>query len=215
MWKKRFLGVIGAALMMSSAAVADTTIVNGMFSSGLDGWTPEGQVYEAGEKAWFDDEEGGSLGRLSQVFTISNDTEFLSFDFVFVSNESPEGPEASESGVPSDFPDAFAAYLLDPVSGDALAGNPGRDDFYYCDSDGQEITIASVSGGTVKLDVSGLRGQEALLRFELLGMDGDVETLVSLDNVMEIPEVSVVPVPGAALLGIIGVGIMGLYRRVR
>lgn len=117
-----------------------------------------------------------------------------------------------EAGGPYDQfapPDAFLASLYD-WNGDPLFANPlGVDEFYYLDNTSILDTTGTVIGNTVRLDVSSLVGQDVLLVFDLWSSYDGMITTVSLDNV----NASVIPAPGALLLGLIGLGIVALRRR--
>lgn len=187
------------------SAFAGPNLQNGDFSSGLSGWTVEwGDVTDGGGYALFQEDSIHITSTLSQEFTIPVGALDLSFDVVMT---------AVSGGVSDPFawPDAFTASLLDPVTYNPLVSNPGYPDFYYLDNTGSLETIAGISGNTVSLDVSTLRGLDALLSFDLLASYDGMSTSVSLDNV----NVSVIPAPGALLLGLIGAGAAGLWRRFR
>jgi hypothetical protein len=81
-----------------------------------------------------------------------------------------------------------------------LIANPGFNDFFYMDHTGVVETVGTFDGTHVALDVSAVRGLDAYLVFNLVASEDGITTSVSLDNV----NVSVVPLPGALLLGLAG-----------
>jgi len=190
-------------LMPQSLVLADVSVENGDFSAGLSGWSVDpfgGNVVDGGGYALFVEDPDLMLTSLSQEFTIPPLALELSFD-VEMSAEGTYDPFA--------WPDAFTASLLDPGTFDPLISNPFVTDFYYIDNTGYVETVAKVYGNTVKFDVSSLAGQNVFLAFDLLGSDDGMFTSVRLDNV----DVSVIPAPGALLLGLIGTGVIGIWRR--
>jgi hypothetical protein len=195
--------VISLVFLAGTGAFAGPTLQNGDFSSGLDFWTVEsGTVTDGGGYALFEEHPVDLSSTLSQVFTIPALANRLSFDVLM------------SYGLGGDYdpfawPDAFTASLLDPVTLDPLLSNPGYTDFFYLDNTGVVETIATVWGNTVKLDVSGLAGLDAYMVFNLLGSADGMMTSVTLDNV----NISVIPAPGALLLGLIGASIIGSWRR--
>ena len=81
-----------------------------------------------------------------------------------------------------------------------------------------ESTVTGGSGvysGTVSIDVTSFAGWDTLLAFDVLhGLDPDyntdgMDTTVALDFV----NISVIPAPGALLLGSIGIGCISYLRR--
>jgi len=198
------LGVGGIALLcLCLTSLAGPTVENGDFSAGLTGWTVEyGTVTDGGGFALFQEHATSLSSTLSQEFTIPALALELSFDVVISSV--PGGDDD-----PFAWPDAFTASLLDPVTFDPLISNPGVTEFYYLDNTGYEETVGTVSGSTVSLDVSSWAGYDVLLSFDLWGGLDGMQTTVGVDNV----NVSVIPAPGALLLGLIGTGAVGLWRR--
>ena len=219
MKEKRFFELLGFSVMVLTiaglTAYASPTPLNGDFSAGLTDWNLEyGTVTDGGGFALFEEDPFSLSSTLSQVFTIPVLALELSFDVVMTWTDDP-GFEPDPSYTP--WPDAFTASLLDPVTWDPLISYPGYTDFYYLDfyylhnNTGVEHTVATVSGNTVRLNVFGMDGEDVLLVFDLYGDDDGRWTSVTLDNV----NISVIPAPGALLLGLIGTGAVGLWRRLR
>jgi len=198
-----FKSAIFIAFIIASAgltAFAAPTVQNGDFSAGLANWTLEyGDVIDGGGFALFQESITVLSSTISQVFTIPALAQELSFDVIMLSVPGGDYDEFA-------WPDAFTASLLDPVTYNPLVFNPGYTEFYYMDNTGYVDTIATVSGNTVSVDVSGFAGLDAYLVFDLWGSYDGMLTSVSLDNV----KVSVIPVPGALLLGFIGIGTVGV-----
>jgi len=208
MKEKRFFERLGFSLIFIAftAAMALAVPTNGDFSSGLSGWTVEsGNVSDGGGYALFQEHETEALSSLVQEFTLPPLAWELSFD---VEMSADQGGDYDEFAAP----DAFTASLLDPVTKDPLIYNPpDYTDFYYMDNSPYVQTVAAISGKTVTLNVWGLAGQNVFLAFDLIGGDDGMLTEVSLDNV----DISVIPAPGALLLGLIGTGAVGLWRRLK
>jgi hypothetical protein len=198
------LGVGGIGLLcLCLTSLAGPTLQNADFSAGLSNWTVEyGTVTDGGGFALFEEDLFDLSSTLSQVFTIPTLALELSFDVVMASVPGEEHET---------WPDAFTASLLDPGTLDPLIFNPGYTEFYYLDNLGNEVTVASVMGNKVMLDVSGLAGQDVFLSFDLWGGLDGMQTTVGIDNV----NVSVIPAPGALLLALIGTGLLGIIGRWR
>ena len=199
------LGVGGIALLcLCLTTLAGPTLQNGDFSSGLDFWNPEyGTVTDGGGFALFQEHATSLSSTLSQEFTIPALALELSFDVVM---------SLAGNYDTAEWADAFTACLYDNSTGFPLDNNPGVDDFFYIEHTGLFETVGSFDGTTVTLDVSAFRDMDAYLVFDLWAnlYDG-METSVSLDNV----NISVIPAPGALLLGLIGAGMVGLMRKSR
>ncbi|MBN1362190.1 MAG: hypothetical protein JW993_16460 [Sedimentisphaerales bacterium] len=186
-----------------SPAYADITLQNGDFSSGLAGWTVEwGDVTDGGGYALFQEDAFDISSTLSQQFTLPLGAQLLSFDLT-LSAEGDRDPFA--------WPDAFTASLLDAATFDPLiTWDPFVTEFFLLENTGAMETSAgmAVAGNTISLDVSSWRGQDVLLSFDLWGSYDGMTTTTHLDNV----DVSVVPLPSAVLLAIVGLGssIIGL-----
>lgn len=193
-------------LFALSVASAAPTLQNGDFSGGLTGWTVEyGTVTDGGGYALFQEDTSSLSSTLSQVFNLPVGSQTLSFERVMTSGGSPTFVS---------WPDTFTASLLDPLTFDPLIANPGVTEFYSLDNLGNETTVGLVAGNTVTLDVSALAGKDVFLSFDLWGGDDGMSTIVKLDNV-NVSGVSVVPVPGALLLGFIGTSLVGWLRRAK
>lgn len=192
------------AVLATVTAFGGPTLQNGDFSAGLSSWDVEwGTVSPDSGHALFEEDPVDASSTLSQPFTIPSLALDLSFDI-----ELSAVPGGDDYGFP---PDAFMVSLLNPVTCDPLVSNLGFTEFYYLDNTDYEETVGSVSGNTVTLDISGLRGLDALLSFDLWGGDDGMLTTAALDNV----NIAVIPTPGALLLGLIGTGTVGLWRRFR
>jgi len=185
--------------------MAGPSLQNGDFSiPALSAWTVEfGDVTDGGGFALFQEDPASVSSTLGQQFTIPSSAATLSFDLSGLLE--PGGPYDPEA-----WPDAFCAYLLDPLTGDPLVSTVGGTEFFYVDSTGYLDTVASLTFNsstlTATLDVSALGGLDAYLRFDLWSREDGWITYVGLDNVNV--QGSAVPVPGALLLGLIGTGIL-------
>lgn len=207
---KKFVSVVLVALVTGVVFAAPTLpLENGNFSTpGLSGWTIEyGTVTDSGGYAMFQEDSASLSSTLSQQFALPAGATTLSFDFWM---SSVQGGEFD----PFAWPDAFTASLLDPVTFDPLASNPGSTEFFYLDNTGYQSSIGTVSGNTVSLDVSSFTGSDVFLSFDLWGGLDGMQTSVSIDNVT-VGGVAVVPAPAALLLGVVGTGLVGLLRRTK
>jgi hypothetical protein len=180
------------------------TLQNGDFSAGLSGWTVEyGDVTDGGGYALFQEHPIDLSSTLSQEFTLPPLARELSFDMVM-------SAEAGGDYDPFSWPDAFTASLYDnPTDLNPLVSNSGVDDFFYLDNTGYWETAGIFDGTRVSLDVSGFRGMNTYLVFDLWGGTDGMLTNVSLDNV----NISVIPAPAALFLGLIGTGLVGIIRK--
>jgi hypothetical protein len=166
------------------------------------GWTiyPEGSVFVDEGKAIFKEIDFPS-GTLSQEFTMPALAQWLSFDFKYSLSEG------------TDETDVFTASLLNPITMESLTENLT---FFYWDSTGlvltdpTEVTILTGEPNTMTITLTLLPSYDSnvLLRFAFLADEEEPDTSVSLDNV----SVSI-PAPGAVVLGFIGTGAVGLWRR--
>jgi len=181
-----------ARLMEGGPPVPFNALVNGDFSSGLNGWTVvSGSVTWDAGRAVFTEHETSLLSTLMQEFTIPGGDASLSF--VAKMTTVPGGVDD-----PFAWPDAFTASLLNPVTLDPLTASPGRTDFYYVDNTGVVI---------VNLNLTGLAGQRAALYFDLIGSDDGLMTTVTLGNVQVIPE------PSSMVLWLLATGGAGAFRK--
>jgi hypothetical protein len=196
-----------AGLLMASVASAIPT--NGDFSQPISvGWTVEsGTVTVIDGYAKFEEDESLMSSLINdQPFTIPAGALDLSFDL-----------KMDVKGLPSS--DAFTVSLLDPGFNPLISYDPGVVTwFYYLENPYVEpMTVATVNDigndwKRVTLHVSSLvelGPQDVLLAFDLFSIDDTVTTTVSLDNV----NVTIIPAPGALLLGFIGTGLVSLLRR--
>jgi hypothetical protein len=197
-----FVGVF--FFLPAHSAIANIT--NGTFDTDLIGWTPQGEVtwdggraklaptylYPFGEDQVVPENDNSSL---SQTFNLEENSKTLSFD-VYMETERGET-------------DKFTA-LLDGTQ------------FYYWDSSDYEefddtvVWLTDVDGysKTVNLDVSGSLTGSHTLAFNLYNDYEDyVNTWIYIDNVDVSGDFPVIPVPGAVVLGGIGVGLVGWLRR--
>ncbi len=202
----KLLLCIVVATAAISPARADASLLNGDFSSGLAGWSVDwGDVTDGGGFARFQEHPVDFSSTLSQQFSIPAAASLLSFDLELSS---------APGGDPDPFawPDAFTASLLDAATFDPLISwDPLVTEFFLLENTGAIETAAgmTVAGNTISLDVSSWRGQDVLLSFDLWASYDGMTTTAELDNV----NVSVVPLPGAALLALIGLGAAGVTVR--
>ena len=204
---RRICVVLAAGVLFLAAGQVSADITNGDFSAGLTGWTTAGPVSDGGGYALFEEDPLFGVTSLEQEITIPAQALSLSFDYGLFST--PDGT----SGYP--LPDRFSAYLLDAVTRNPLLSRPGLTDYFFEDRRGFgafDSTIVTVAGGTVTLDLTSIAaGTDALVTFDLLGGDDGFATQATVDNV----SVSLIPVPGAALLGVVGLASAGYRLRRR
>ena len=215
--KKESYIIIVAAIVVSlwiSTQPVQADLVNGEFINNLNPWivAPDGPVMWVDEDldgdggAFFIQDAAGVLSdsTLSQGFQLDPLSLTLSFDFLMdVVWTNGNGGET----------DTFTVSLLD-ASDAPLINVSGQQYFYSFNSNYTEdlATGVVVTGNTVSLDVSGLVSQDVTLKFNLHHEYGDSQdTTVLLDNVA----VSVIPAPGAVLLGSIGLSLSGWKLRKR
>jgi len=186
---------VGAVLVLILIQPALADVTNGTFDTDLSGWTvdPSNSVIpDSGAALFFQTSTDHSV--LSQEFLIDPLSLTLSLDVVM----NVEGEGGAET-------DHFTAKLLDeldqPVAPISLEG-------YFARLDGG---TAGTFSDTFNVPVSSLIGQEVTLILDLFHDDDDFETTAIVDNV----SVSVVPVPGAVVLGSLGLGLAGWRLRKR
>ena len=173
-----------------------------MGEDGLDGWEHNELVsawsFPPGSARFSPDdvEPPNPDSLLSQVFTIDPESQTLSFSVTL--------SYSIETGV-------FTAALLDPDTEDPLVYLPEDPEHFFTISSDQ-VPPGEERDFPCSLGISGLRGQEVKLVFDLnndyLGMFDSYAILHNL-------HISVIPVPGAVALGGIGVGLVGWLRRRR
>ena len=96
-------------VLLGANAPAEAGIINGDFSNGLTGWTttPSGSVSVVNQQAVLFESTTATEVDLYQNFTIPNNATMLFFTLGSLTTEPPSS---------INFPDAFGASLLDPVS---------------------------------------------------------------------------------------------------
>ena len=193
-------------LLSAESALADP-LKNGDFESGLSEWTvaPDGSVVPDSGAALFlpdnpDNTSPYSNSTLFQEFTLDHQSLILSFEMDMYTSGTGET-------------DTFTATLLDLDNmGNPIGSVSSGSHFYSLNSSGDEdkATGVSVIGNTVSLCVSSWANSNVKLVFNLQhDYSDDLWTTVLLDNV------ALVPVPGAVLLGSIGLAYSGLRLRRR
>lgn len=198
---------------VSAKADLGIPLTNGDFAQPLTvGWTDYEVVSIVGGEGVIG-EDPFYFGFLEQEFTIPDLSLSFSFDYK---------PLFEMGG-----DEAFTASLLDPFSFDPLVPtdadpfDPFESYFLLADSygttltDSSFVTLTDIGGGwtNVFLDLMSLGGfaTDGLLAFDFIGFDDSFGSEISLDNA----SISVVPVPSAVLLGVVGFGVLGLIKRLR
>ena len=208
--RQSYIFIVAAGVMSlwisTQPALAD--LMNGEFIDNLNPWivAPEGSVLredcddDGDHDAKFSPENNPDSSILRQEFEFNELAQTLSFSFVMNVLEIPCGGGET---------DTFTAKLLDEGGNAVNPLEPAVDKYHFYEM------VASGEGSfpdTVNLDVSGFRGQQVELVFSL---DHDYDdcyySTVCLDNVA----VSVIPAPGAFLLGGIGLSLAGWKLRRR
>ena len=213
---------VGVVLAVASGAMAG--IQNGEFTTNLSGWTIEAGTVVSSPTlgnppgcATFQYDAAES-SRLVQSFMLPVGAKTLTFDYQFVADGADGG-----SYTPGDATDTFNASLFDnDTEWNSLVSAGGEDYFFSVNrlsqfdyADG--VTVTNMGQWTrVTLDLSGLDagyfGADPVLAFDYFGFLDSVVTFVNLDNVRAD---SVVPVPGALALGLIGTALAGWLKRRR
>ena len=217
MKEKRFFELLGFRVMVLTigglTAYASPTPLNGDFSAALNGWTVEyGYVSDGGGYALFQEHPIDLSSTLSQEFTIPDLALELSFDVDMWAT--PISGETIDQSATLYWPDTFTVSLLDADFNPLISWDPLVTEFFLLDNQPviKKASGVTISGNTISLPISSdWAGQDVLLSFDLWASYDGKETTVNLDNV----NISVIPAPGALLLGLMGTGAVGLWRRLR
>lgn len=189
-----------AVLFQVSMQPALADLSNGTFDTDLSGWTvaPSGSViWDSGTALFLQDDPGlptpYTNSTMSQMFSLDPLSLMLSLDVTMIVEEEDTEPPGGET-------DTFTATLLDQ-SNQPVNPVSGQDYFDFI-----EGTAEGTFPHIFTVDVSGVAGQNVKLILDLEhDYDDDLTTSVSVDNV----NVSLVPVPGALVLGSLGLGLAG------
>ena len=218
--------VISIAFVFLLAQSSSANITNGTFDDNLDGWTTEGAVQQwwpgvaqlaPNQFGPFPVDQFGNVevppndnSSLSQVFNLDKNSQTLSFD---VSMDITPG--TPETDVFTAKLDGTQFYSWDSDKTETFTETLGHvwpTDVIAWQESVVENGVETYASRTVNLDVSGLPTGTHTLTFNLYNNYTDtVDTYIYIDNV----NVSVVPVPGAMLLGCIGAAIVGVFRRIK
>ena len=221
----RLLTAALGLLAVASAASADLS--NPDFESSL---SPAWTVNTGGSVSLFTDGLGDSFAlfteptipgpassSLFQDFVIAPGLESLSFEYML-------GAQGAFNDGGQALPDAFTARLLDPVSLNPIVGATS---YFYHDTRGVSDSLLFDAGlvtldttasrpdwQTVTIDLSSLAaGTSARLQFDLFGtgiLDGQ-SSYAGVDNLGI--TAAIIPAPSAALLALIGFGLIARFRR--
>jgi hypothetical protein len=108
--------------------------------------------------------------------------------------------------------DVFTASLLNPLTNAPLISLSGKNYFFSLSSNGViEDDLVTVTGDTYGLDVFGITVSNVKIVFDLAHEYDETDTYAFLDNV----NVSLIPAPGAFVLGSIGIAFVSWLRRRR
>lgn len=202
---RRMCQTVAWGILILMAGPVFGQVTNGDFSAGLTGWSTSGPVSDGGGFALLTEDPTFWQTSLTQQIVVPPETLSLSFEYELLST--PDGT----SGYP--VPDWFTASLLDPSTNAPILNTSGVTDYFYQARGGYpdfDPSIVSLLGNRVTLDLSSVAaGTDALLAFDLWGGDDGFATSVAIDNV----EFTVVPLPGAVLLGTVGLALADYLRR--
>ncbi len=161
---------------------------------------------------------GWRWSSIAQTFTVGSNDASLSFEYFL---------QASGTFSGGSLRDAFAAFLLAPVSEDPLLSTSGRNDYFYHQVpdppitpsvllyDSANVTWAATANSNrpgwydVTVDLTSLSGMDVLFRVGLLRGENGQSSIAAIDNL----SVAAIPAPTAALLGTLGMSAVAALRR--